>query len=182
VVAPAWWNPWTYPAFPAQPETTIPLELLNWFIPFMAPSEQAAIGRFLYQTAASAPESFPQITPAYNAPAAPAASTAQWLSSISGVTGAPMPGRNTQEEAWLKGLFSAAQNLGPGMGRLEQRKWRADLTSLLETAPNQLARSLGEHLFNPTLTAPEPGQAAPLGNYILPFRTKGGLVSNPWYI
>ncbi len=61
------------------------------------------------------------------------------------------------------------------------RIWGQEWDASNSASGEPIFRSLGEHLFNPTLTAPEPGQAAPLGNYLAPFRTKGGLVGNPWY-
>jgi len=180
VPAPQWWTQFAFPAY--EPETA-PFELLNWYIPFMAPYEQAAMGRYLYQAGAANPDVLTgMVTPGYNASMGSAAATRDWLASVSGARTATGPARGTPAEAWLGNLFQAASALQPGMGRAEQRTWRATLDTLLGAAPDEQTAFLGQSLYNPLLRAPEYGQAAPLGQYVMPYRTKGGLVANPWFV
>lgn len=172
---PSWWTPFQYSGY--EP-SGVGYELLNWLIPYMAPMEQAAMGRYLWGLEQSTPGTLPQPLPSgYGTAQGQATTTAAWLR---GLTGLSTPGRGTPAENWFTSLagIKPTQN----MTRQQQREWRQNYQDMLQTAPDEFAASAAEHVFNPTLWAPEPGQAAPLGRYLTSYRTKGGLVSNPWFI
>jgi len=175
VAAPSWWAPFQYQGYePAG----MPYELLNWLIPYMAAPEQAEVARYLWNVEQSTPGTLPSGVPsAYGTAQGSAASTNQWLAGLTNLT---TPGRGTPGENW----FTSLAGLRPtqGMTRQQQREWSQNYQSALQTAPDEFARSAAEYVFNPTLLAPEYGQAAAMGRYLTPYRTKGGLVGNPWFV
>lgn len=175
MAAPSWWLPFQYYGYePAGMQ----YELLNWLIPYMAPFEQAQVGRYLSAVEQSTPGTLPVPLPSgYGTARGTPGLTSQWLAGLAGLS---MPGRSTPAENWLAGLAGLAPT--QGMTRQQQREWRQTYEDTLQTAPDPFAASAAEHVFNPTLLRPEYGQAAPLGRYLMPYRTKGGLVANPWFV
>ncbi len=177
----AWWNPWEYGVWD---EGIAPLDIANAILPYLMSNEAGSVGRWLYGQRHLDPWIEQQVTSGYNQPAQPAGLTADWLSRLSGFSTAALPSyyEGSPEANWLSGLTAAASNLQPGMTRLQQRQWTDDLSRMMQQAPNEQMKGLGASLFSPTLLRPEHGQAAPLGQYVMPYRTKGGLVSNPWFV
>lgn len=176
-----WWNPWTYGTY--VPEI-VPLELLNWALPYMAPGQATDVGRYLYSQRTAQPELEQWIGQSYLRPAGPTDTTMQWLQKISGAPGAQMPDymRVSPEGDWFEGLLSAASGLRPTMTRQQQAQWGADLGRRLAQAPSEAMRGVGEAMFLPTLTRPEYGSVPMPAQYTMPYRTKGGLMPNPWFV
>jgi hypothetical protein len=175
-----WWNPWQYGVWD---QGVAPLDIANAILPYLAGNEASALGRWLYGQRHVDPWLEQQIGEGYNRPSTQAGSTSNWLSKLQGFGTNVLPSyyEGSPEANWLSSLTGAASNLGPNMTRMQQREWRSDLSRHMQEAPNDQMQALGNSLFNPTLTTPEFGQAAPLGNYLVNYRTKGGLVSNPWF-
>lgn len=178
---PSWWVPWSYGGYNLEEPSLNAYELLNWFLPAMAPYEQSLAAQSLYELGAQ--EVLPQALPGYARPIGTPGTTADWLSRVSGVRNAPTPDwfAGSPEANWLQSLHSAASGLRPDMTRSQQRLWRQGYEDVMARAPNQEMAALGSFLYNPTLQAPRFGQAAPLGTYLQDYQVRGGLVANPWY-
>lgn len=178
-----WWQPWAYGGYSVEEPILNFLEILNSYLPYMNPYEQSQAAQYLYGIGGQG-NVLPVSAQAYNIPVGPASSTSEWLQRLAG--GGPSLSSyfaDTPEGNWLQGLQSqAAQLLKPGMTREEQRRWNLTLTEQLARAPSEEFQQLGTSLYSPTLASPMYGQSAPLGRYVMPYRTKGGLVANPWFV
>ena len=177
---PAWWQPWTFGGYNIEEPSLNAWELINWYLPRMAPYEQSQMAQALYELGGQ------QVLPAnlsgYNLPAGAPSTTTNWLSGLSSGPEVPSWFTDSPEGNWLANLTKSAANLSPGMTRMEQRTWRSGFEDAMSRAPNSEMKALGTSLYNPFLLAPEYGQAAPLGTYAMPYSTKGGLVGNPWFV
>lgn len=175
------WSPWSYDFYDP---SSVAYELANWFLPYMTPYHQGQTARWLQGNIGELPVSVQSQVAAYPQVSAPPSTTAQWLAGLSNLAGAPTPAYpGSAEQNWLAGLVSSVlPNLGPGATRAQQRHAALDISQALEQAPSSALAQLGQSLLQPVLQAPAFGQAAPLGSYMMPYRTKGGLVANPWFV
>lgn len=149
------------------------------------PSGQAGdVGRYLYSQRTADPWLEEQIGSSYLRPSTGPDTTSQWLQQIAGLPSRSIPSymRKSPEGDWFEGLLNAASNLGINMPRTQQVQWRSDLNRILAQAPSENMRGVGEALFLPRLTAPQYGSVPMPGEYLLPYRTKGGLMGNPWFV
>jgi hypothetical protein len=179
--APSWWTWWDIPYEPY----VAPYELMNAVIPYLAPYEQALAGRQIAYAALTTPGLLPESLGAidlsgYERARGEPGLVPTWLQ---GLTVEPrLPGRETPEEVWVRGLFADAQDLARRNTRENQRLFGTRLSDALANAPSTEARALGELLFSPTFKRPEYGSVPLPARYIQPYRVKGGLVSNPWFV
>ncbi len=178
---PSWWTPWQYGT--GWDEKAAPIELMNWLIPYMAPKNQAGAANYLYGQRAAAPELYNQFG-GYGSVTGNATPTDQWLKNISGFNQSSLPSYydvSSPEYNWLMGGQNLSKQLNPNMSRQNQMGYSQGLNDWMNQAPSKEMQGVGTYLMNPTLTRPEYGSAAALGNYQQPFKLRGGLVSNPWY-
>jgi hypothetical protein len=177
---PSWYDPWQVGFYN---ETLAPLDLLNALIPFMAPAQQAQAGQYLFGQGAT-DSSIANWTKNYNVGGAAPSSTADWLKGMGGVSGTALPSyydTSSPEYNWLTSLTKASQGLGANPNRQQQQQWKSAYDTMMGQAPSDMMKGVGALAFNPTLTRPEFGSVAPLGQYTQRYHQKAGMTSNPWY-
>ncbi len=174
-----WWQPWSFETYNQE---LLPYETMNWLLPWMAPTEQSRGANWLQEQ--STQGAFPTDLSGYKQPPAATGAQRDWLSQIGQFDAGSLPryAQDSPEMAWLGSLSNAGKGLNPGMSRQQQREWNQNYGSVMASAPNDQWSQIGQMMYRPTLQRPEYGQAAPLGQYMSNYRTKGGLVANPWYI
>lgn len=177
---------------------------LNLLLPFMNPFEQAGAARRI--AGIDSPDIRGRIKENYALPSGGPASEQSWFGRLAGLENAlanprgwirrepgMAPGFEGQwaEElaslegdpnlSWLHSLGQVAAQVGTARTRQQQRDARAAIEQWLTSAPETMS-GIGESLLNPYLNAPRYGAAATFGTYANPYRIRGGLVANPWYV
>jgi len=181
MATPSWWNNWSIGTYN---KDLAPLDILNALIPYLQASEQQSAARYLYGQSA-ADDTMAKWLANYNVSgSAQPATQQQYLQGASRASAASLPSyldKTAPEANWLSGVMNLGKSLNPNMTREQQKAWRASYDTLLNEAPDDTMKSVASYVYNPSLSRPSYGSATTFGVYDQPYRTKGGLVANPYY-
>ena len=179
-----WWTPWEYAYNVDNPELNA-YQFMNWFAPYMAPYESAAVGQYLGGIGAQGALPSNMRWQGYAAAQGAPTSYENWLGNVGqiGQAGLPAALADSPEGAWLTSLTgSAGALLKPGATREQQSMWGQTYQDLLGRAPSDLMRDLGTRLYSPTAMSAPYGASYTSGQFGRVPRMKGGLTGNPSYI